>query len=217
MDRDFWLTRWQNGQIGFHLNDVNPHLFTHQAALPHPDGARIFVPLCGKSLDLSFLRTRGYEVVGVELSELAVSELFREQGLTPTITRDGELLRYQAAGITVFCGDFFTLTPAQLGKVEAFYDRASLVALPPELRVRYAAHMHALLPSPVAGLAICFDYAQEQMNGPPFAVSEPELRSLYEPQFKVTLLASYDVLENEPRFRQAGLTSLYERVFRLER
>lgn len=217
MDREFWLSRWEAGQIGFHRPEVNPHLVRYGHALPKPEGARIFVPLCGKSVDLTWLEQQGYEVIGVELSELAVRDYFAARGLTPQVERQGELVAQRAGKITLYCGDFFALGRAQLGDVHAFYDRAALVALPPELRRRYADHLAALLPEPVTGLLVCFDYRQSEMNGPPFSVPEDEVRSLYEPRFKVELLGSHDILDEEPRFRQAGLTSLVERVFRLER
>src|SRR4051812_45851877 len=149
MESDFWRTAWREGRTGFHLGSVNPHLLAHQQVLR---GTRVFVPMCGKSHDLAFLAQRGRQVVGVELSELAVTQFFEEQQLTPSVHSEGELTRYEAGAITIFCGDLFALTAEQLGHVEAFYDRAALVALPAELRRRYVAHLSTLLPAPVVGL-----------------------------------------------------------------
>ena len=218
MDRQFWIERWQAGQIGFNKSEVNPRLLTHRAVLPKAEGARVLVPLCGKSVDMIWLAQQGYEVVGVELSEIAVRDFFREQQLTAQVSSSpAGLTRYRAGALTLLCGDFFALERADLGHVDAFYDRAALVALPSELRARYAAQLRTLLPARVLGLLVTFEYEQTQMNGPPFAVLEAEVRALYEPEFLVEPLASYDILDDEPRFRQAGLSALSERVYRLAR
>lgn len=214
MDCDFWLGAWREGKTGFHLGVVNPQLLAHHQVLR---GTRVLVPMCGKSLDLAWLASRGRQVVGVELSELAVNQLFEEQQLTPRVRREGELLRYEAGSLTIFCGDFFALEPAQLGTIDAFYDRAALVALPPELRVRYVAHMAQLLPAPLVGLLVSFEYPQAEMSGPPFSVPQAAVRKLYEPTFTVELRASQDILAQEPRFRERGLTSLFECVYRITR
>lgn len=217
MDRDFWLNRWQANQIGFHLGEVNPRLVAHQQVLPHAPATRILVPLCGKSLDLAWLAQRGYEVVGVELSELAVRAFFDERGIAPAVEARAGWTVFRAPGLTIYCGDFLALGPAQLGHLEAFYDRAALVALPPALRQRYAAHLAGLFPAGAVGLLVCFEYAQHEMEGPPFAVLEAEVRALYEPAFRVEPLARYDILADEARFRERGLTSLHERTYRLVR
>jgi len=214
MDSDFWRTAWREGRTAFHLSSVNPNLLAHQQVLR---GTRVFVPLCGKSHDLAFLAQRGRQVVGIELSELAVTQFFEEQQLTPTVQREGELTRYEAGAITIFSGDVFALTTKQLGRVEAFYDRAALVALPAELRRRYVAHLSTLLPGPVVGLLIGFEYPEEQMSGPPFSVPQAEVRALYEPTFQVELRASHNILASEPRFRERGVRSLFERVYRVTR
>jgi len=218
MDPDFWLTRWRERRIGFHLPAVNPRLLEHaDVLLPAAPGARILVPLCGKSIDMVWLHAQGYQVIGVELSELAVREFFEEQGLAFELTHEAGLQRFRAPGITLFCGDVFALTPTLLEEVQAFYDRAALVALPAELRARYVAHLAAVLPAHVVGLLVSFEYDQEQMSGPPFSLREPELRSLYEPAFSLQALGTHHEVENQARFREAGVTSLVERVYKLQR
>ena len=217
MEKDFWRARWRHNQIGFHLAAVNPRLLAHHEVLATATGTRVLVPLCGKSLDLIWLAARGFDVVGVELSELAVRDFFDEQSLTPTIEADGALTCYRAGNLTVYCGDFFELSRQQLGEVAAFYDRAALVALPERLRVAYVAHLTKLLPTAAVGLLISFEYPPDQKGGPPFPVDEPALRPLYEPAFTLEQLASYDILAQEPRYKAAGVTRLHETVYRLLR
>ena len=79
MQPEFWHDRWQRNQIGFHQEQVNPCLERLWPQLELPRGARVLVPLCGKSLDLSWLAASGFEVLGVELSQTAVEQFFSEQ------------------------------------------------------------------------------------------------------------------------------------------
>ena len=41
-------------------------------------GCSIFVPLCGKTLDLIWLNEKGHTVMGCELSEVAAKQFFEE-------------------------------------------------------------------------------------------------------------------------------------------
>lgn len=213
MQREFWLERWRTGQIGFHQRDVHEGLRAHWAGLRVPEGAPVFVPLCGKSLDMAWLRRQGHPVIGVELSPLAVREFFDENGLAPRVSRQGAFERWEAEGVALLGGDVFDLTQAEVAEVRGVYDRAALVALPPELRVRYVAKLREVLQPSAATLLVTFDYPQDEMAGPPFAVTEDEVRRLYGAWAEVTRLSSRDALPGEPRFQQRGLTRLREHVF----
>lgn len=188
MDASFWHDKWARGEIGFHQPQVNPLLLQHYSALNLGSGKRIFVPLCGKTHDLGWLMNQGLSVVGAELSELAVNELFEELGLTPDIEQLDDVRRYRAAGIEVFVGDVFGLHAARLGKVDAVYDRAALVALPSEIRADYAQHL-ANITDCAPQLLLCFEYDQNAMNGPPFCVTEAEIRRCYGERMQLELLA----------------------------
>jgi thiopurine S-methyltransferase len=182
MQPEFWHQRWSGNQIGFHESAVNPLLLAHFAALGVPRAARVFLPLCGKTVDIDWLLSNGYRVAGAELSQLAVESLFERLGLKPDVERlDGaarELARWSAAGLDVFVGDIFALSPPALGEVAAVYDRAALIALPPDMRERYAAHLDGLAGT-APQLLITLAYDQSQLAGPPFSVGEGEIRRLY--------------------------------------
>ncbi|MGV8950789.1 MAG: thiopurine S-methyltransferase [Cypionkella sp.] len=188
MDAQFWLERWQKGQTGFHEADVNPLLQSHIAALDLSPDARVFVPLCGKTRDIGWLLAQGHQVVAAELSRIAIDQLFADLGVTPEITDAGDLLRYHATGLTIFVGDIFALTPDLLGRVDAIYDRAALVALPPAMRRRYAAHIMALTAT-APQLLICFSYDQTLADGPPFSVPAAEVTQLYGQDYTVQMLS----------------------------
>ncbi len=217
MEPEFWHQRWQQGEIGFHLERPNPRLLAHWPAIDLPAGARVLVPLCGKSRDLAWLAERGHEVIGVELSPIAVEDFFREQRWQPRIARRGDFDSYRAGNLEILCGDCFDLDRSLIGPLDAAYDRAALVALPEPLRRRYARLLAELLPAGAQLLLVTFDYSQEQMSGPPFSVGPDAVRNLYEAHFAIDLRASEDILDAEPRFRQRGLDALREHVFHLRR
>jgi thiopurine S-methyltransferase len=217
MEAEFWHGRWQRGETGWHHDEFNPHLQAHWHRLGAPAGCRVLVPLCGKSRDLLWLAGEGHRVLGVEISPVAVRTFFADNGLTATTSRHRDFERWQADEIEILRGDFFDLTPGDVDAVGAVYDRASLIALPPPMRRRYAGHMAALLTPGVGSLLITLEYPQEQMQGPPFSVAEDEVRSLFGEGFAVEPVDSLNVLAETPRYRDRGLSSLTERIYTLHR
>lgn len=217
MHEEFWQARWARNEIGFHRSEVHPALPAHWAGLGLAAGSEVLVPLCGRSLDMPWLAAHGHRVLGVELAEKAVHEFFAEQGLAAAVGADGALRRHQAEGIALLLGDFFAVTPAQTARCRGYYDRAALIALPAEMRRRYVAHLAALLPGDCAGLLVTLDYLQEQRPGPPFAVSDAEVRELYGADWQVELLTDEDVLADNAGFHALGVSWLRERVYRLTR
>jgi len=192
MDAQFWHDRWATNEIGFHKSEANPLLVNYIDELSLRSGGRLFLPLCGKTLDIGWLLSRGYGVAGAELSAVAIDQLFAELGVTPTITRVGALDHYHAPQLDIFVGDIFQVTPELLGPVDAIYDRAALVALPQQMRARYTAHL-ASLTAQAPQLLISFEYDQQAMEGPPFSVTEEEIRRHYGQQYDITFLASLEV------------------------
>ncbi len=215
MKKDFWLERWEREEIGFHQNEINPYLRQYWQELHLAHGSGVFVPLCGKSLDMLWLRKQGHSVLGVELSAIAVQSFFKENGYSPHHVTSKKFDRCEANGISILCGDFFELCKDDLAKVSAVYDRASLVALQPEMRERYANHLVNILPPATQILLITFDYPQPEMPGPPFAVSVNEVAALYREHAEIRLLAQLDVLVQNPRFQERGLSRLQENILLL--
>ncbi|WP_447555856.1 thiopurine S-methyltransferase [Vreelandella sp. EE22] len=186
-----WRKRWQEGRIGFHQTSVHPVLTRYWAGLAIPRGAKVLVPLCGKSLDMRWLAKAGHPVLGVELAPEAVVQ-FLEQD-------PGGVSRYRQAGfevtrqgsIELWCGDFFHLYIQQACELGAFYDRAALIALPPATRQRYAFHLAQLIPPKARGLLVSVTHSNGD-DGPPFSVCADEVQRLLTPNFKLDLLESGD-------------------------
>ncbi|MEN3793748.1 thiopurine S-methyltransferase [Fulvimarina sp. MAC3] len=187
MEADFWHERWDKGETAFHEGRPNRLLTKHVEALRLGEGARVFLPLCGKTIDIHWLLDRGFHLVGIDLSAVAIGQLFADLGIEPTIGQDGELTRYSAPKIEIFVGDVFALTAEQLGPVDAIYDRAALVALPAEMRSRYAAHL-ADITGATRQLLLSFDYDQRLFDGPPFSVDAAEIERCYGARYQTELL-----------------------------
>lgn len=192
MEAGFWHRKWERNEIAFHEGSANLRLVEHFAALSLPEGARVFVPLCGKTLDIPWLLERGCRVAGAELSETAVRQLFATLEVEPRISQIGQLKHYHHEQIDIFAGDLFDLSGDLLGPVDAVYDRAALVALPGDMRRRYAAHL-AEITGRAPQLLICYEYDQAAMDGPPFSVVPAEVNQLYGRDFSPGLIATSEV------------------------
>jgi thiopurine S-methyltransferase len=220
VEPQFWLDRWRNGQIGFHQPEVDRSLQRHWPLLKRPSSATrpgVFVPLCGKSLDLLWLRDQGHLVTGVELSATALEAFCMENGIPARRKVLVDFDVYEAEELSLFRGDFFKLSPEILGETVAIYDRAALISWTSEMRPAYAGHIATLARRGTQMLLITLEYDQREMSGPPFPVARDEVERLYSRSFKVQELARQDVLAHEPRLRSRGLTSLTEVSYHLVR
>lgn len=188
-DPKFWHERWEKNDTGFHEGKPNQHLVKYFNDLALPKGARIFIPLCGKTIDISWLLSSGFRVAGAELSKIAIDQLFNQLGLQPTISKTGRMERYSAKDIDIFVGNIFDLSREILGPIDAIYDRAALVALPPDVRRRYAAHLKEIS-NHAPQLLISFEYDQTLLEGPPFSVTQNEVRELYGDAYQINLKTS---------------------------
>lgn len=209
MQKEFWLNKWENKQIGFHQSEINSYLQRHWAKTGAAAGDGVFVPLCGKTGDMLWLQEQGHTVTGVEFSETAVKEFFAENGMKPERSKQGAFDVSAANGIRLFCGDFFALTAQDLQGVSAAYDRAALIALPPDTRKKYVEHLQALLPQGFAMLLVTLEYPQEAMEGPPFCVTEEEVAALFQGASH-ELLERAEIPARNERLRENGVGTLFE-------
>ncbi|SFE23487.1 thiopurine S-methyltransferase [Nitrosomonas sp. Nm166] len=216
MKKEYWLDRWKWGDIGFHQSAINPYLREYWQRLHPVQNSRVFVPLCGKSRDMLWLHEQGHKVLGVELSHLAAQAFFRESGHTPQCTINKKFIHLEANNIHILCGDFFALDNNHLAEIGAVYDRAAFIALPSEMRKQYVHHLLHILPPAVQILLITLDYPASEMSGPPFSVSVDEVVTLYQLHAEIKLLTQQDVLAQNPRFIERGLSRLQENIFLLK-
>ena len=223
MKHTFWHDRWKLNQVGFHLNYVHPLLIRNLDLFQFNTGPvgqnRIFLPLCGKTLDIGYLLAKNYSVVAVELSEIAVQAVLQALDLQPDnpvkISEWAGGKCYQAKNLQIYVGDFFALTQGDLADIALVYDRAALIALPEPLRTDYAQHL-ARITEHAPQLLITLDYDQSVAGGPPFAVSTKSIEVLYGNTYAIQLIEEADIIEQEPRFKAKGITAFYERAYRLK-
>ncbi len=217
MDAAFWLEKWQQGQTGFHAARPNELLVRHASEL-RPGPRRVYVPLCGKSLDLHFLRSAGFdEVIGTELSPVATEAFFAEAGLVPELRQHDGWREFSVPGIRIIEGDIFTLPSSAIPLCDAAYDRAALVAMDPLRRATYIRHLRSALRPGAPILLIAFSYDTSRMSGPPFSVDAAVVHECFPPPASPRLLASRELISSEPRFRDRGLTSIREECWVVSR
>lgn len=197
-----WADAWKRGEIGFHQHKTNDVLVRFGESIWGQSPGRVLVPLCGKSLDMVHLGATATAVVGVEFVEQAVAEFFTERELDPVID-PAPPVRYEAENFTLFAADFFSITKEHVGQIDSVFDRASIVALDAETRVRYGEHLATLVRSGAQVLLITFVYNQEFMAGPPFSVPDDEVQMLFAKNFAIEHLETVDVLNDEMRSRGA--------------
>lgn len=210
MEPDFWHGKWQRDETAFHEGKPNERLTRFVNRLKLNPGARVFVPLCGKSADLIWLMDQGFRVAGIELSPIAVTDFFAGLEMTPEVSQVGPLVRHAVPGLVIYQGDVFDLSAEILGEVDAVYDRAALVALPETMREKYAAHLVSITQS-APKLVITFDYDPSSMTGPPFSVDAAQVHVLYERSYAITLL------QREPVTDLRTAREAHENVYLLER
>jgi thiopurine S-methyltransferase len=226
MHHEYWHQRWQENRTGFHLDSINPYLSKYWSKLELPEQSRVFVPLCGKSHDLRYFHQKGYSVIGNELSSLAVQDFYTEQQLNASksvifsensVSGQSDMTLWNSAEVAILCGDFFALKKEQLHDISAVYDRAALVALPPEMREQYVQKLLQILPKKISILLLTLDYDETEKQGPPFSVTENEVKRLYGDYFDIKLLEVADISTEKRSTRSQNMSFFNERVFLLKK
>jgi thiopurine S-methyltransferase len=220
---EYWLQRWKEGRTGWHHTDVMPLLEQHWGALGVGRGTRVLVPLCGKSLDMLWLARQGLDVLGAEISPLAVETFLAENRLQATQREAADGTHYRVAGagtdgdIEIINGDVFGVASGELEACGAFYDRAALIAFPAPMRDRLAREVYAKLPAGARGLLITLEYPEGETEAPPFSVDEAEVQRLFEAQWDIRQIERRDILASQPSFSERGVTALHTAVYALTR
>lgn len=217
MEPEFWTKRWQAGEIGFHRAEVHDYLARHWHVLKLEPESEVLVPLCGKATDMVWLAEQGHRIIGVELSPVAVDSFFAERGLEPTTRVSGRFMIKEAGPYTIWCGDVFALPPAVTQDVAAVYDRAALVAFPPDMQAAYATKLAELTPSGVPTMLVGLDYRTGEISGPPFATPLQQVATLFGPTHTLSIIESRDGLEQSGNLKARGVTWLEESLYILRR
>lgn len=185
MSVDDWGDRWNKSQTQFHMNRVHPMLEKHYNDLTGGKASsRIFLPLCGKSLDLKWLADKGHDVVGCEGVDLGCREFFEEQNIPYKAEpiKGVEGVVYKATDgkkITLYRCDYFELTSKITGTFDCIWDRGSFVAIPTQRRQEYVNVTAPLLKKNGKYLLDCFLVDNNAFGGPPFNCKEDEVKKYF--------------------------------------
>ena len=212
-----WLEFWANNETDWHSDVVTQELEKYLGLLKLESGDTVFVPLCGKSLDMIYMLNRGFSVIGVEVSEIGIKQFFHENGLDFTISQVGEFDLYSAKNIEIYCGDFFSLTSKHLCGVKAVFDRKSLIALDRNLRQKYVKHLNDIISLGVRILLITLHYPKHQMSGPPFSVDKSEVESLFSMAFNYQELKPFQDIENGLKLARSGVDYIENAAYCLQK
>jgi thiopurine S-methyltransferase len=200
-----WLKFWENNETNWHGDNVTQELIEYFELFELEPRDKVFVPLCGKSLDMLYIMNQGFSVIGVEISEIGVRQFFNENNLTYKITKVDDFDLYSTENLEIYCGDFFALTSKHLNKVKSVFDRKSLIALEPEVRQKYVKHLNDIISLGARILLVTLQYPQHQMSGPPFSVNKSEVESLFSMTFESRELRSFNDIENGSKLERAGV------------
>lgn len=211
---DFWS---REGNPGFHEAEGNSYLKQFLPQFNLTTGDHVFLPLCGKTVDMRWLLDQGFKVSGVELSEIAIRAFFEESGMPYQIRQMENFNCYYSENIQLYHGNFIDLNAEHLSDCNLVYDRAAIVAIEADIRHLYSQHMLRIIPADSAMLMILLEYDQNVVKGPPFSVPVEEVESYYGRYFHLSTLFSEDMIDKEPRWRERGLNSFKETVVKLER
>jgi len=211
-----WLDRWKKGTTGWHRSDINPQLIENINQLAKTRPQKIFVPLCGASLDMKYLIDQGFHVVGVELSSIAIDRFFNENKIEHKVSKVEDFVLYQGKNIEIYCGDFFRLKKNYLYDVSCIYDRAALIALNPDLQKKYVRHLKDILPNSSKILLLTMFYPQNEMEGPPFSVGDDNVEDLFSGSKEIKKISSLNEKESSLKPDDLNLKYLFKNVYLID-
>ena len=217
MEPDYWIEGWEQGRTGFDQSEPHRWLPEHWASVEVANDAVVFVPLCGKTVDMVWLAEQGHRIIGVEVSEIAVVGFFDMVGLTPKVEVIGPLSAYRAGPYEIWRGDLFEVPATVFDRVDVVYDRASIVALPPQIRQRYTQMLSTQLRGDAPWYLVSFTYDQSEMDGPPFSVTLEEIDALLADEFDIETVVDESVIERAAAMQERGLTEMRETLSILRR
>ncbi|XP_071529319.1 thiopurine S-methyltransferase-like [Panulirus ornatus] len=210
-----WTQKWATGRTLWHKNDVNYALLHHETLLLRSPGLRVFVPLCGKSVDLKWFYDKGHTVVGVEGVEQAAVEFFSEHSLnykTEQLTW-AKLYKTNDDRLNIYCCDMFKVDIATLGKFDVVWDRGSLVAIYEEDRKSYVSILKSLLASDFRYLLSVTQYTpNENFSGPPRNIPTELIEELFGEICKLKILEKFYWTEEDELIARWSLKSMDETI-----
>merc|ERR1712032_697639 len=180
MDNQAWNARWENNTASWHADEARTEILNLMKSNVTDFKGKVFVPLCGASLDMVWLAEQGLQVVGVEVSRLAIDKFFQEIYIKDDYDiisfNETSTIIHKAGNITIYEADLYNCQ--ELMSEPAFdliFDRASLIAINWEDREKYINLMLKLLGDKISKLSYFLqgmDYNKGEHLGPPHIFNE---------------------------------------------
>ena len=186
-----WKEKWKQGMFSWHRSEVSKTLKKYLSDLTRGEpNVSILVPWCGKSLDIPWLCSEGYNVVGIELSEIAAQMLFQENDIPYSVSKEGKLTIYQAQDrkLKVITGNYYEVTPEIAGKFEAVWDVNAFGAVMPDNRQKYTSILMSMLKPKARVLLSNWEYGEVVRDRAPFSLPCALVKELFQKEFEVTFL-----------------------------
>lgn len=223
---EFWTDRWKEGNTGWHRQEVNAYLIKYVDELTGGRAkVRVFVPLCGKSVDMLWLADQGHAVIGVEVAKKAIENFFLENNLSFTVeivkmaaeSEPVDKYKCNEKDITIFCCNLFSVTEDDVGgRFDAIWDRGSLSAVAPTFNdngKRYTKKMHSLLASDGNYMLESHYYEVDRGMRPPACISEELRNEIYGEDFIIREL-EVNRLEEDPNRSLSFALDLHYHLFK---
>ncbi len=172
LDKDYWETRYQQGEAQWDMGSASTALIHYCQQLDKKDLA-ILIPGCGNGHEAAALCAMGF--TNITIIDIAQSPIDNFKANNPALLETG--------CVKLICGNFFTHTQTY----DLIIEQTFFCALPPSMRPPYAAHMHQILKPGAKLMGLLFNFPLTEA-GPPFGGSEEEYRQYFEPLFAIKQL-----------------------------
>lgn len=211
MDSSFWHKCWERNTLGFHQSDVHPLLVKYFKQQLLPSDQHVFVPLCGKTLDMAYL-AQFMKVTGNELSAIACRDFFLENKIAFSQQTFGDFERFACQQLSLLQGDFFKLYASTIDPIDWIYDRAALIALPTEMQQAYVQHLKTFFTPNTRLFLVTLEFPKDQLAGPPFSIDSADVKRLFS-GYKINCLATNEIKNKQFAQRKFDVDYLQERLY----
>jgi thiopurine S-methyltransferase len=214
-NNQYWLDRWDCNDIdGFCQESPNESLVKHFSKFKLNANSTCMIPMCGNSIDIMFFVANKVNVVGIELSEKAAILFFKSHQLQYSVIQGDKYKCYQGDNVSIYVADVFDL-PSLIKDMPLFdiwYDRGAYIALPDNLRYKYAKMMVEVCSDNIQILLLAMTHDRETQT-PPFSISQDEINANFMPHIKFKLIDS-QLRKPIPNYRKAeGMTYQYYNAY----
>lgn len=171
-----WERIYQEGKPGWDVGQVTPAikgLYDEYKADWFKPGHMI-VPGCGFGHEVEFFLKEGFQVTAIDFAPSAINALKARLA--------------QNSNLTILEADMFTLKSDDLPMADFILEHTCFCAIPIINRNKYVSFIDQFLKPKGIFLGLFYKFNAEEGSGPPHPISDSEIISLFEKQFKIERL-----------------------------